>query len=237
MGGRVGTSHLSMTAGLLSEAELSAARLEVTGPLRVLLSDGLAAGSTVAVAGSAGLALALAAGVAGTQRWVACVGCDRLGLVAAHELGLGWERLVLVEPDSPPVWPGALAAAIDGFDIVIVGDTGLLGERHRRVLVARAKERSCLLITIQPAGTAAGGWPVDVRLRVAAKRWAGLDDGSGYLRQRQLRVEASGRGALAQARYLDVWLPGPGGPPKSVGQPPERIEVADRVDLARRAVS
>src|SRR5690606_14054535 len=68
----------------------------------LLPGAGLRRGATVAVGarpgvtGATSLALALAAGASQAGSWVAAVGLGSLGLVAAAELGVSLERLVLV---------------------------------------------------------------------------------------------------------------------------------------------
>jgi len=113
------------------------------------------------------------------------------GIVAAAELGLDLERTLLV-PDlggtagrrwwrrwstgARSSWcdrPGPLPAQV----------------RQRLEAVLR-RRRGVLLIT--------GDWPgVPVRLRVTARRWAGLGDGHGRLRACLAEVRADGRGEAA----------------------------------------
>jgi hypothetical protein len=212
MGRQVGASQLAASAGLISAPELQATSVAVTGPLRSLLPEGVAPGSTVAVTGSAGLALALAASVAGTDRWVAGIGWGSVGLMAARELGLCWDRFVLIEPGDCGSWPTAVTAALDAFDIVAVRPPVPVSERDVRRLMARARERHTLLVAVEAARERRGGWLMaDVRLQATGRLWEGLGDGHGYLRRRRLTVEATGRGRLSQGRRLELWLPGTNG--------------------------
>ena len=165
-------------------------------------------GSAVGVGGATSLALALVAEASRMGSWVAAVGIPSLGLVAADELGVALERMVLVAAPERAAWGGVAAALVDGFDLVILhaGRTGVRPVDGRR-LVARARERGAVLLQLGP------GWPTgaDLQLEVTRARWEGLDNGHGYLQARKVRVTRGGRGEAAQPRRVDFWLPGPGG--------------------------
>ena len=108
-------------------------RLPVLAAFDALLpASGLRRGTTVAVdarpgvAGATSLALAVAAGASQAGSWVAAVGLGSLGLVAASELGVAFERLVLVaDPGRERAgWASVVAALVDGFDVVLVAAEG-----------------------------------------------------------------------------------------------------------------
>jgi hypothetical protein len=190
-------------------------RLPVLPALVDLLpGGGLRRGSTVSVAtagevsGATSLALALVAEASRTGSWVAAVGLPSLGLVAADELGVALERLVLVAAPERDAWGSVVAALVDGFDLVVLhaGRGGVRPADARR-LTARARERGAVVLQLGP------GWPdgADLALEVTASRWEGLGDGHGHLRARKVRVVRSGRGEAAQPRRVDLWLPGEGG--------------------------
>jgi hypothetical protein len=188
-------------------------RLPVLPALGGLLpGGGLRRGSTLAVGSSVGgatsLALALAAEATQRGSWAAAVGVPSLGLVAADELGVALERLVLVAAPERDAWGGVVAALVDGFDLIVLhaGRTGVRGADARR-LVARARERGAVLLQL------GSGWPekADVQLEVTRARWEGLDHGHGRLLARKVRVAGGGRGEAARPRQVDLWLPGEGG--------------------------
>ena len=173
---------------------------------------GLRRGATVSVRSSVGgapsLAMAGAAEASQHGSWVAGVGLPSLGLVAADELGVALERLVLVAAPERDAWGGVVAALVDGFDLVVLhaGATGVRPADARR-LVARARERGAVLLQL------GAGWPeaADVQLEVARARWEGLDHGHGRLLARKVRVAGGGRGEAARPRQVDLWLPGADG--------------------------
>jgi hypothetical protein len=174
--------------------------LPVLGALESLLPAGIRRGATATVDGGPGstsLALALGAAASQAGSWVGVVGAPKLGLLAAAELGLAPER-VLVVPDVPAASVAtAVAALLDAVDVVYVGGTVAAGDARR--LVARARERESVLI---PLGAR---WPLgaDVRLTVTDPEWCW----DGRLVARRVRVTASGRGVYARERRAALWLP------------------------------
>lgn len=168
----------------------------------LLPGGGLRRGSTVAVAGSTSLALALLAGPSAAGSWCAVVGMPSLGLVAAAEVGVAIGRLALVAAPGRD-WAAVVAALLDALDVVVVQvpDRAVRAADARR-LAARARERGAVLVPL-------GRWDgADVRLSVARSAWEGLDGGgSGHLRARLVDVVAEGRGAAARPRRARLWLP------------------------------
>ncbi len=204
-------SRLIAPAGVSTGLEVDERVLAVPDPLRLLLPDGVRRGSTVAVAGSAALALAVTAEVAtAAGGWVGGVGWERVGLMAAHELGVPWERLVVVAApaEDQPLWALAVAVLVDAFAVVVVRPTRAVGAMPARRLAARARERGTVVIVVSgPEGSRRWPMPPDVTLRVLDGSWEGLGYGHGHLRARWVVVEAAGRGRLSRPRYARVWLP------------------------------
>ncbi len=172
--------------------------LPVEPGLARLLPEGLVRGTTLTVTGSTSLLLALLARASADGAWVAVVGLPSVGVLAAHQLGLVLERMVLV-PDAGPDPSRALAALVDGVDAVVVGDVAL-GDADRRRLGARVRERSAVLLTTTP-------WPgASVVLTAEGSRWSGVGRGDGRLRDRVLTVSRYGRGAAGHAWRGEVRL-------------------------------
>jgi hypothetical protein len=172
----------------------------------LLPGRGLRRGTTVAVASSAALALALMAGASAAGSWVAAVGLPDLGIVAAAETGIDLERLALVPFPGARAWPTVVAALLDAVDVVLVRSPAGLPAAQARRLAARARERGAVLLPL-------GAWsePADLRLAVTASAWQGLGQGHGSLRARRVEVVASGRGAASRERRALLWLPSPSG--------------------------
>jgi hypothetical protein len=198
-------------------------RLPVLPVLEPLLPGaGLRRGSTVAVTSVPGvggatlLALALVAEASRAGSWLAAVGLPSLGLVAAEEVGVALERVVMVAAPERDGWGSVVAALVDGFDLVVLhaGRGGVRPTDARR-LVARARERGAVLVQLGP------GWATeaDLTLQITGARWEGLEDGHGHLRARRVTVTRSGRGEAAQPRRAELWLPTPGGTAEPVDAP------------------
>ena len=182
--------------------------LPVAAPLERLLPwGGLQRGSTVALAGpgARSLALALTAEATATGSWAAAVGLGDLGLVAAHELGVRLERLVVIDRPDPRDWAGVVAALVGAFDVVLVAP-GRVRVGDARRLSARLRERGTVVVQLGESGLDA-----DVRLAVRPLAWDGLGDGHGTLRARRVAVGVAGRRRSARPRDVELWLPGPDG--------------------------
>jgi hypothetical protein len=204
-----------VTRAVLAEtrtlAELAPARdrcIAVDPVLAGLLPDGgLRRGHVVGCAGSAAtsLALTLVARAAVNGAWVAAVGMPTLGVEAAAELGVPLERLVLVDSGrSPAEWAERLAAAADGFELLLT--TPPRGaERAARRVRQRLQARGAVLVTV---GADALG--CDVELHTTGGTWEGLGAGHGALIGLRLTVECTGR-RVPRPRAAQVWLPGPDG--------------------------
>jgi hypothetical protein len=207
--------------------------LPLMSALHPLLGPGLRRGSTITVAGSTSLLLALAAAASGAGSWVAAVGMPTLGLLAAAELGVVLDRFALV-PDPGREWPTVTAALVDAFDIVLIRPPPHVRPGDARRLATRARERGAVLLV------AGAGWPgPDVHLSTTRVDWTGLDAGHGYLRARRMAVRAEGRRDAARRREAWLWLPGPDGGtvpadappmPARAGPMPARPPTADPVD-------
>jgi hypothetical protein len=184
--------------------------LPVLEALEPLLPSGLRRGAVHAVDGGPGattLALALtgAASVAGS--WTAVVGAPSLGLVAALELGIAPERLLVVPEPPRESWATVVATLIDAVDLVLLRSTRVAPGEARRLL-ARAREREAVVVALP--GTP---WPgSDVRLTIERSSWTGpCELGAGRLVARRAQVVTSGRGISACERRAELWLPDPDG--------------------------
>ncbi|WP_230425484.1 hypothetical protein [Prauserella cavernicola] len=200
-----GVSTASGVAATAVHAQATGRVLPVLPALAGLLPwGGLRRGSTVAVHGSTSLLLALLAEATSSGSWAAVVGVPRVGLSAARELGVEVSRLALV-PRPGADFASATAALLDGVDLVVAGPPGRFGgTQTARRLAARARHRGAVLLSLGP-------WPgAEVELRCAPVSWSGLEEGHGYLREREVAVEVGGRGAAARPVRTSLLL-GPDG--------------------------
>jgi len=128
-------------AARLQEPSLASERLLPVdeGLAELLPGRGLRRGSVTAVGRSHALALALVAEASRTS-WVAAVGLDNLGILAAHELGLALERLALI-PSPGRRWADVTAVMIEAVDVVMVRPPAGAPAATLRRLAARGRER------------------------------------------------------------------------------------------------
>lgn len=204
--------------------------LPVDPRLADLLPDGgLRTGTTVVVQGSTSLLLTLLAEASRDGAWTVLVGYPAAGMAAAADAGCDLSRTLVVPlPTGSGVdAPAVLAALIDGMDVVVVGPEVELPDQDRRRLTARARDRETVLVAALPtpalsagssplqrssagreASTQREGWGgAHVVLEAVGGVWGGIDQGTGWLRRRTLRVRRTGRGSAARPLHLDVEVP------------------------------
>jgi hypothetical protein len=153
---------------------------------------GLVRGRTVACQGSAATstALALVAAAVTAGAWMAVVDLPTIGLDAASELGVPLERIVAIGTDGDPArWIDVVAAAADGFDVLLVRVPSELPAAAVRKLAVRLRQRDVVTVVLGDPGAMA----CDGVLHTDAPQWSGLGDGHGHLRERRVVVQASGR--------------------------------------------
>jgi hypothetical protein len=168
------------------------------------------------------------------DHWVAVVGLPDLGALAAAESGVNLEHLALVpQPGADTV--AVMGALLDGFALVAVAASALpggqAGHTAARRLATRARDRGVVLLGL-------GGWPVQPDLEIAATgtRWAGLAEGHGHLRDRELEFTVRGRGGAVRPVSHTLRLPLETGAPALVADLSSRQhDVVDRVRNTRLA--
>lgn len=190
--------ELAVDLALLTErvAPVALARertIPVGDELAGLFAEGgLVRGRTIACQGPAATstALALVAAAVTAGSWMAVVDLPTIGLDAAGELGVPLERIVAIGTDGDPVrWIDVVAAAADGFDVLLVRVPSELPTAAVRKLAVRLRQRDVVTVVLGDPGAMA----CDGVLHTDAPQWSGLGDGHGHLRERRVVVEASGR--------------------------------------------
>lgn len=179
--------------------------------------------------GSTSVALGLAASVLGNDRWMAVIGVEELGLLAASELGIRLDRLLLIGSTGISQLAPVVAALIEAVDVIALQPRRRVGPRDARRLAARARERGTVLLHLDGGRT----WPeaLDLRIIATAERWDGLGQGHGHLQQRRLTVASTGRRSSARRRQVSILAPGPDGRLAPAPAPRHRTRVdAPRAD-------
>lgn len=186
--------------------------IPVDEPLGSMLPDGgLQRGRIVGCDGPAAVSVAcgIVAGAARAGSWVLLLGASMIGLEALAELGVPLHRVVAVETDASPVaWAERLAAAADGFELILtVPPRG--AERVERKVRQRLQARGAVLL---PVGVATETHTIgcDITVTTAVPRWVGIGYGHGRLVAREVEVVVAGRRMPRQVRRT-LWLPGPDG--------------------------
>jgi len=122
---------------------------------------------------------------------------------AGWEVGIDPDRLVVVRCAEPLRWSRAVAALLDGFDVVHAEIPDRIGATTIRRLAARARARRTTLLLRPLAGTVPAG-VAQLRLEGVRVRWEGVDGGHGRLRRRLLTVRASGKAMGGIPRMLEI---------------------------------
>lgn len=189
-------------------APLTLAR-ERTLPVAEMFNDlfaeqGLVRGRIIACSGPAAtsLALALVAPSIAAGSWLAMIDVPTIGLDAASEFGIALERVVAVRTDDAARWSDVVAAAADGFDLLLVRVPADVSPATMRKVATRLRQRDAVMIVLGDPGALS----CDGELGAESVEWTGLGDGHGHLRQRRLVVEASGR-RLHGRRRCGLTLP------------------------------
>lgn len=198
-----------LTSGVVRPAVgVTLETLSVVEDLRDVVPDGgLVRGRIVSCAGDAAMSLALHLVSQATQEgsWLAAVGVDDLGLVAAHEHRVALERLVMVSPGSAVSdWVSAVGIAVEGFGIVLLRVPQGLSTRDAKRLTTRIQSRRVVAVCVEPSRRAGidRGFVPDVVLHTTTTAWHGLDAGAGHVRFRELSVEVSGRRVARPGRHV-----------------------------------
>ncbi len=184
--------------------------LSVAEPFEALLPDGgLRRGHVVGCSGPAAMSLAtgLLAHPVQAGSWLAVVGVPMLGLEAVAEMGVPLERVVGIEAGAgPSTWAERVAAAIDGFELVLTRPPAG-ADRYLRKVGTRLQARGAVLVPIGPVTPGIG---CDIELTTSSVEWVGADAGAGHLMARRAQVRSGGR-RVPRPVEADLLLPGPDG--------------------------
>ncbi len=177
--------------------------LERTLPLTVECTElfaegGLVRGRTLSCVGPAAttVALRLVAAAIEAGSWMAIIDVPTLGLDAACELGVVLERVVSIGTDEPGQWAEVVAAAADGFDVVLTCVPDEVRPATLRKVATRLQQRGVVMLVVGDPGPLV----CDGVIETGRQMWRGIGAGWGHLGQRSFDVVATGRRLPGQRR-------------------------------------
>jgi hypothetical protein len=122
--------------------------------------------------------------------------------LAAWEVGIDPERLVVVRCSEKRDWPRVAAALIEGFPMVYAEVPSHPRDADLRRLAALARARRSALM-LRPMGDIPSG-VLHLRLEAAGVHWEGVDGGHGALLRRRLTLRVSGKGVGGIEQAVEV---------------------------------
>lgn len=126
-----------------------------------------------------------------------------LSPVAAWEVGVRPDRLVVVRCDDITQWPGVVAALLEGVKAVYAEVPKGIQESVLRRLAALVRSRDAAMVVRPMSGRLAPGVAY-MRMRAERVVWSGAVDGHGRLGERRMVIERSGKGAGGRTQYMEV---------------------------------
>jgi hypothetical protein len=162
------------TLGAAGQWTMAAGGWNVPECLATVLPRGLGRGMNIGVFGSRVVPLLLAGIASEAGAWSAFLGTVGVGWELAKSLGIDISRTVCVPVIREGARTQVLTAAVDGFDVVVLGSSIRLDARERRLLSKRALTRGCLLI--------GEGWDCRERVKGAFAGVEGINRGVGHIR-------------------------------------------------------
>jgi hypothetical protein len=190
-------------ASLLS-GSLSAPSPEAVAPVSIALEPGRVTG-LIGFPGSGLTRLALSLLATPSRTGMVAVVDVRGWLcpVAAWEVGIDPERLVVIRCSDRTTWPRVTAALVEGFPAVYAEVPRGIADADLRRLGALARSRRSALALRPVAGDLPGG-VLHLRVEAEAVVWQGVEQGHGALLRRRLVLRVSGKGAAGIARTIEV---------------------------------
>lgn len=123
--------------------------------------------------------------------------------LAAWELGIPQDRLVVVRCSDAVAWSRIVATLLDGVSGVYAEVPPGLGDQVLHKLAARAKARRTPLVLRPVTGELPRG-VAHLRLETREVLWEGTDAGHGNLTNRRIHLLASGKAMRGMQRMIEV---------------------------------
>lgn len=126
-----------------------------------------------------------------------------LSPLAAFEVGIDPERLVVVRSTERRQWSQVVAALLEGLQAVYAEVPAGVSDAHLRRLAALARSRRGALL-LRPLDGRLPPGVSHLTLQSDAVVWKGADAGHGCLRHRHLHIRAWGKGVGGVERLFEV---------------------------------
>ena len=123
--------------------------------------------------------------------------------LAAHEVGVDLDRLVVVRCPDRSLWPRVVASVLEGVKAIYAEVPAGVNDHDLRRLAALARARQARLVLRPVRGMLPAGIG-HLRLKAKEIRWEGAVQGHGRLESRRLVLEATGKGAQGITRLIEV---------------------------------
>ncbi|MDX1385072.1 MAG: hypothetical protein R3190_15570 [Thermoanaerobaculia bacterium] len=123
--------------------------------------------------------------------------------VAAWEVGIEPDRLVMVRCRERRPWLQVTASLLEGFPAVLAEMPAGLRDADLRRLAALSRSRRSALVLRPVSGDIPPG-VLHLRVESAGIHWEGVDRGHGALLRRRLILRASGKGARGMEHLLEM---------------------------------
>lgn len=123
--------------------------------------------------------------------------------LAAWEVGIDPDRLVVVRCTDSRVWPQVAAALVEGMGATLAEVPAGVPEAAMRRLGALARARRAALVLRPLRGDLPSGL-THLRLEVQGISWEGADAGHGRLERRRIRLLAAGRAVQGIEQIVEV---------------------------------
>lgn len=123
--------------------------------------------------------------------------------IAAWEVGIDPERLVVVRCPDRRSWLQVTASLLEGFPAVLAEVPSGVRDTDLRRLAALSRARRSALILRPVSGDIPAG-VLYLRVESEGVHWEGVDRGHGALLRRRLTLRASGKGARGIEHLLEM---------------------------------
>jgi hypothetical protein len=123
--------------------------------------------------------------------------------MAAWEMGIEPERLVIVRNNDIVRWGRIVATLLDGVGGVYAEVPPGVGDASLRKLVAKARTKRTPLVLRSLAGAIPRGI-AHLHLAARSVEWDGIDAGHGHLTVRRTLLDASGKSTRGRERTIEV---------------------------------